>query len=192
MKKYFNDYGDILFYALEKLDNEDEITILCDIDSMEEIKDLINFDDYTEIKTKFDNSCEVYYVSKFRNDNGYSLFIEPAVYKGELSEQDSNLILVMDWIEEDYKLNGEYEEVEFLWLDEECDECDDCDCEEDYCIDDSEKEELRLIIDCAEFVSNTQCPDCIMGSIFDLAYRFKRIGMTDAKDYFREIVEDLD
>nr|MDD3383945.1 hypothetical protein [Bacilli bacterium] len=160
-----------------------------DIDSMIEIKELVNFDDYTEIKTKFDNDCEVYYISKFRNDNGYSLFIEPAVYKGELLEQDSNLILVMDWIEEDYKLNGEYEEVEFLWLDE---ECNDCDCEEDYCLDDSEKEELRLIIDCAEFVLDTQCPDCVMGSIFDLAYKFKNIGFTDHKDLIREVNESLD
>lgn len=71
--------------------------------------------------------------------------------------------------------------------------CEDiCDC--GYCDDDSVQEEARIIAECLHsvFEDKALCIDCKIAKIVDLAYLFKRVGYTEAKDIFRDFVEGLD
>jgi hypothetical protein len=76
-----------------------------------------------------------------------------------------------------------------------CSECDDEEIDEskefDAEISDSEEEENRLIIECLDFIFESEtCMGCKIGKITELAYRFKEIGWVDHQDYIREMNED--
>jgi hypothetical protein len=99
-----------------------------------------------------------------------------------------------EWMEI-YHIDGEevdaeeyFEEMENEKFDEEECNCEDC-CE----VDESIEAENALIDECMEFVFDTDsCINCKIAKIIELAYKFKDIGFTDAKEYMRSCIDDLD
>lgn len=173
--KYFDYEFDIINYVLDEIENKDELSILCDIDSIYEIMDLIDLDEYKDVTVNIDNDYDIYYMSVFCN----MFIIEPAVHDGELIYNSINT-LVLDYIEEDYDLFDDVN-YEILHLHEESVYIDE--------LTDSEEAEIDLIAECIDSVIKSDNINEVIDEITNLAVKFYNIGFTDFRDAIREFIE---
>lgn len=163
---------------------------------------------YIEFEFDIADECE----DSFESDEYYvsvlpcyenipaQMFVEPAklrsgIYK--LSEVEDMRYYIFNNIDEESakaKLcGGSYTFYTLVHEDDVLDYCEDkCDC--GYCDDDSIQEEAKIIAECLHsvFEDKALCIDCKIAKIVNLAYLFKSVGYTEAKDTFRAFIEGLD